>query len=216
MEYPLKVDITATDGICGRSMALIINPINAEVTHLVVQVNRLLDKEVLVPTGWIASSDADHIRLNHTAEQVMQCTPFNESHYIGPEDPSYLLPDAYAEEEAMLWPYASAMRVGNQANGLYLKEEAIPHGELAVHRGAHVAATDGRVGQVDEFLVEPEKHHITHLILRRNHLWGARDVTIPLSAIDHIADDTVYLSLTKKAVAGLPEVRIQPHTKQIQ
>lgn len=212
MEFPLKVDITATDGICGRSMALIINPVNSEVTHLVVQINRLLDTEVLVPTNWITSSDADHIRLDHTAAEIMHCAPFNEAHYIGPEDPSYLLPDAYAEEEAMLWPYASSMGMENQVSGLYLTEEAIPHGELAIHRGAHVAATDGRVGQVDEFLVEPEKHHITHLILRRNHLWGARDVTIPLSAIDHIADDTVYLSLSKKAVSELPEVRIHRHT----
>ena len=59
----------------------------------------------------------------------------------------------------------------------------IPPGELAVRRGTRVEATDGYVGKVDEFVVNPDNGHITHLVMREGHLWGKKDVTIPLSAM---------------------------------
>jgi hypothetical protein len=49
-----------------------------------------------------------------------------------------------------------------------------------------VRATDGRVGRVDEFLVDPESGNITHLCLRKDHLWGDKLVCIPVSEIDLI------------------------------
>ena len=49
----------------------------------------------------------------------------------------------------LLWPYVvPAKRMVDE------KVRRIPPGELAVRRGARVRATDGRVGRVDEFLVD--------------------------------------------------------------
>ena len=95
----------------------------------------------------------------------------------------------------------------------YVKEtvERIPPGELAVRRGTRVEATDGYVGQVGEFVVEPESGHITHLVLLEGHLWAKKEVTLPLSAIDHSEGDTVYLNLDKKAVEALPTVPVRRH-----
>jgi len=75
---------------------------------------------------------------------------------------------------------------------------------LAVYRGARVEATDGKAGMLGEFLVNPLTGHISHLILMEGHLWGKKEVTIPVSAIDRIEEDTVYLKLDKKAVESLP------------
>jgi hypothetical protein len=36
------------------------------------------------------------------------------------------------------------------------------------------------------------------------HLWGKKEVTIPVSAIDRIAEDTVYLKRDQKTVEALP------------
>jgi hypothetical protein len=83
-------------------------------------------------------------------------------------------------------------------------EEQIPPGELAVYRGAQVEATDGKAGMLGEFLVNPLNGHISHLILMEGHLWGKKEVTIPVSAIDRIEEDTIYLKLDKKAVESLP------------
>lgn len=36
---------------------------------------------------------------------------------------------------------------------------------------------------------------ITHLVLRESHLWGQKDVTIPVSEIDRMEDNVVYHKL---------------------
>jgi hypothetical protein len=112
-------------------------------------------------------------------------------------------------EYVYAWPFAEpAVVTVPQA------EEMIPPGELAMHRGAQVNAADGRVGRVDEFLVSPPDGHITHLVLREGHLWGRKDVTIPVSQTDHIAEDTVYLKLTKREIEQLPSIPIKRRTGQ--
>jgi sporulation protein YlmC with PRC-barrel domain len=93
--------------------------------------------------------------------------------------------------------------------GVTLEHEQIPPGDLAVRRGSRVEARDGYVGEVDEFIVEPERFHITHLVLRKGHLWDPRDITIPVDQIDRIADRTVFLKLGKEQVGSLPAVKVK-------
>jgi hypothetical protein len=40
--------------------------------------------------------------------------------------------------------------------------------------------------------------------LAEDHLWGKKEKTIPLPAVDHVAGDTVYSKLGKAAVKELP------------
>jgi sporulation protein YlmC with PRC-barrel domain len=105
----------------------------------------------------------------------------------------------------LYWPYS----VPESERYITLEHEHVPPGELAVRRGAHVEAADGHVGQVDEFLVDPRDEHITHLIMREGHLWGQKDVSIPVSAIDHIEEDTVHLELSKREIEALPAIPIR-------
>jgi len=85
-----------------------------------------------------------------------------------------------------------------------VKEEHVPAGEVGIHRGAQVQSTNGVVGRVDEFLFDGDDEHITHLVMREGHLWGQKDISIPVSAIDRMQGDTVYLNLDKKGVESLP------------
>jgi hypothetical protein len=62
---------------------------------------------------------------------------------------------------------------------------------------------DGYVGKVDEFVVNPENGHITHLVMPEGHLWGQKDVIIPLSAMGDTRQDTVFLKLDKHQVESL-------------
>lgn len=86
----------------------------------------------------------------------------------------------------------------------YQRQEQVPQGALAIHRNASVEATDGRVGQVDGFVVDPASGQIDSLILRHGHLWGKRDVTVPVSAIKRVEQDAIVLTLDKAAVEQLP------------
>jgi hypothetical protein len=80
----------------------------------------------------------------------------------------------------MMWPYSAPA-------GAYVtvEKEHIPAGELSIRRGARVNAVDGPIGLVDEFLINPDNDQITHLVMREGHLWGQKDVTIPVGQIDH-------------------------------
>ncbi|HKI53713.1 MAG TPA: PRC-barrel domain-containing protein, partial [Anaerolineales bacterium] len=82
-------------------------------------------------------------------------------------------------------------------------------GEVVIRRGAQVKATDGKVGKVDEFLINPVNGRITHLVMREGHLWGAKDVTIPVSEIEQIDDEVVHLKLDKQAISSLPTIPVK-------
>ena len=58
-------------------------------------------------------------------------------------------------------------------------------------------------------MVDPNTNHITHLIMREGHLWGEKDVTIPVSNIERIEEDTVYLNLHKKDIEALPTIPVR-------
>jgi hypothetical protein len=44
--------------------------------------------------------------------------------------------------------------------------DSVPSGEVDVHRGLIVCATDGEIGQVQRLVVEPGGHQVTHVLLQ--------------------------------------------------
>ncbi len=84
-------------------------------------------------------------------------------------------------------------------------EDRVPAGEVEVRRGEHVHATDGPIGQIHGFVINPNDHHVTHVLLDEGHLWGKKQVAIPIGAVTSV-DDGVRLTLTKDEVGELPPV----------
>jgi hypothetical protein len=156
--------------------------------------------EYLVPVELILESTAEHILLRCSGQELTTLEPFIETEYVAGDFAEL----EYKANEYWIWPY-----VLPEEEVIPLEYERIPPGEMAIHRGAHVQATDGRVGRVDEFLIDPTNDHITHLVLREGHLWGQKDVTIPLSEIDRFEEDTVYLKLDKSQIEALPSILVR-------
>jgi sporulation protein YlmC with PRC-barrel domain len=201
MDVPVNASVHCVDGDCGRSTYVIVNPVSRQVTHLVVKEKEAPHAEHVVPIEWVTETTRDLIRLRSTKGELATSEPFVETEYLREKMPDY----EHMAGGYMILPY----RVPEVDKMVEVEHRRIPHGELAVRRGARVQATDGHVGQVDEFLVDPTDSQITHLILREGHLWGQKDVTIPISAIDHIEEDTVHLKLDKHDIERLPSVPLQ-------
>ena len=72
---------------------------------------------------------------------------------------------------------------------------------------SRVHATDGDIGHVQGLVIDPRSHHVTHVLLQEGHLWGRKEVSIPISAVTRV-DDGIRLSITKQDVADLPPVDI--------
>ncbi len=200
MKLPLNVDVHCTDGRWGRSTYIIYNPATETVTHVVVKELRSPQTERLVPVNWIKETTPDLILLGHTGEEVNGLDPFNQTDFVK-RDVSHYATDP---QLTLLWPY----RVPVEQVVVDTRRQ-IPPGQLAVRRGARVRATDGRVGQVDEFMVDPDSGHITHLVLREGLPWDKRHVDIPISAIDRIEENVVYLNLNKKDIEALPFIQLR-------
>ena len=149
------------------------------------------------------------ILLRCTRDQLNGMAPFVETEYIQVEMPEKLNAVAragsYGFGSTWMWPYF----LPESAETVAVEQQQIPPGDMAIRRGTRVDSTDGHVGRVDEFLVSPETEHITHLVMREGHLWGQKDVTIPVSAIDRFDEDTVYLKLDKQEIEALPTIQVR-------
>lgn len=72
-----------------------------------------------------------------------------------------------------------------------------------LRHAARVLATDGPIGRVGALALNPDDWTIEQIILRRGHLWGARDIAIPMSQVAEISEFTVSLSLSRNEVEAL-------------
>jgi len=88
--------------------------------------------------------------------------------------------------------------------------DRIPKGEVEVRRASTVTSSDGHdLGRVDGFLVDGD--HITHFVLERGHLWGRREVTIPINLVTSVESDAVTIGLSKDEVGKLPVHKVHRH-----
>ena len=95
-------------------------------------------------------------------------------------------------------PGLDAVSYGADAGIVY---DRIPKGEVEVRRASAVTSADGHhLGHVDGFVVDGEQ--ITHLVLERGHLWGRREITIPIGAVEKVETEAVILGLSKDEVGA--------------
>lgn len=211
MEIPLQAQVACTDGVCGRSEYVLINPVTDQVTNLVVKEDSSPNTEYIVPVDFVVETIADTIRLSCSKAELEKMDPFVETKFV-----KETVPDRYSGSDGGMYGMGSYYYLPYDIPDSTIYEsveyQQIPPGELAVSRGTRVEATDGYVGHVDEFVVNPKNGHITHLVMREGHLWGQKDVIIPLSALSPMGktyEDTVFLNLDKHQVESLPSFPLQ-------
>ena len=108
--------------------------------------------------------------------------------------------------KAIGWAVAGGIGMGLGHHTPTVTSDNVPEGESEVVRHEHVHATDGEIGRLKGFAVDPDDHQVTHVLLREGHLWGRKEVAIPVSAVTSL-DDGIWLDLTKKQVEELPDRR---------
>ena len=196
MDIPLNVQVHCEDGLCGHSTEVVFDPETNQITHLVVKETHMPHAERLVPISLVRDTTPHLILLGCNRARLAQLEPFVAVEAQREEIPHYIgdlgIPVSVPETQ---W--------------VTRKHKAIPWGELDVRRHARIEATDGHVGRLDGFLVEPETEHITHLVMREGQLWGEKDVTIPVSKIDRIEERVIHLKLDKRGIEALPPIPIR-------
>lgn len=188
----------------GRSVSVLINPVLDQVTHVIVKETNFPNVEYLVPVEVVSETTAETLRLNCSQAELEGMALFIKTTFIEKTIPAGSLGAGGGGMYGMGAYYYMPYVTPEITVQVPVEHQQIPPGELAIFRGAHVEATDGPVGKVDEFVINPENGNITHLVMREGHLWGKKDVIIHVSAIAELREGTVFLNLDQHQVEILP------------
>jgi hypothetical protein len=74
-----------------------------------------------------------------------------------------------------------------------------------MRNGDPVYAKDGEIGSLRGFSVGTGTYDVTHVLLGEGHLWGKKEVAIPMSAVTELGGG-IGLLLTIDQVRELPPV----------
>ena len=74
-------------------------------------------------------------------------------------------------------------------------------------RGFHVQAIDGKIGHVEEFLID-ENWNVRYLVVDTSNWIGGKSVIIPSTAVEKVnsPESKILLRLTRSQVEGSPGV----------
>jgi sporulation protein YlmC with PRC-barrel domain len=212
MRLEFGKQVRCTDAVIGELADVVIDPIEKRVTHVVVRPHHGGGHAWLVPIDLADSGiEDDVISLRCTRDEVAAMPDIENFAFLRTEtslvsDPEWdvgvtdVLALPYYESSG--FDYMSAA-----AQDVELVYDRVPKGEVEIRRASSVMTSNGEyVGNVDGFLVDGGD--ITHFVLERGHLWGRREVTVPIGAVEKVESDTVTLGLSTDEVGSLPAHRV--------
>lgn len=182
-EFVIGSEVCCSDGVCGELRRVVVDPVGRRVTHLVVEPRLRREHGHLVPVDLVESANGGvRLRCDRAGFEALD-----------EAEETVFLPGArgrwqYAQEDMLSWPYYGLGELPPDEayeHPHVRTQDRVPEGEVQVRRGDRVQATDGVVGRVHGLVVEPRDHRVTHILLEEGHLWGRRDVAIPVSAVAH-------------------------------
>jgi sporulation protein YlmC with PRC-barrel domain len=220
IKLKLGKPVQCADGVEMELADVVIDPSSRRVTHLVVQPHDRHDLARMVPVS-LARPGPDSegpLRLDCTEAEIEGLERVQHSAYLRlgqfpVEDPDWEV----GIDETFALPYYGTFEPGGIDVGLgsvaYDSKapviwDRIPKGEVEIRRGSAVSSSDGNhLGHVDGFLVDDEQQ-IAQFVLQHGHLWGKREVAIPVGAVARIESDLLVLSITKDEVEKLDAPRV--------
>jgi len=187
-EFTIGASASCSDGPCGEVRRILFDPAADTVTHLVID-RQHGEPGRLVPLDLVDATSGE-IRLRCTIAEFDALDPAEERELVEGRGAGV------------------ATGIGGAPTGIphltrYTVEDVVPVGEAEVSPGDHVHALDGEIGEVQGFIVDPDDHKVTHVLLKEGHLWGRKEVAIPVSAVTG-ATEGIRLNITKKQVEDLP------------
>ena len=191
MRFDLGGDVTCTDGQVGTVVGLIANPAARALAHIAVEPRHHPGGARLVPVALVASAGPARVQLRCSREDFRALPEFRDVEFV-PYGAEYAGPWP-------AWPY-DGLGGGNQA----VLVDRVPAGEVEIGRHEHVQAADGAVGRVEGLVVD-EAGRIAQVLLREGHLWGRKEVAIPLALLDGIDAFGIHVRLSKHEIAHLPD-----------
>ena len=216
MRLELGCPVRCSDGVFGELGDVVVDPTRRRVTHLVVQLQHDHASARLVPV------ELAHPAPGMQPEIVLDCTRAEFDRLEEVQEFAYLRVAEFPVEEpewavgvqdVFALPYYDTLGSGlapvSDDSHVGVTYDRVPKGAVELRRSSAVISRDGvTVGHVDGFIVE-DREAITHLVLQHGHLWGRREVVIPIGAVVRIQNDTATLALTADEVGALDQIPVR-------
>jgi sporulation protein YlmC with PRC-barrel domain len=211
MRVELGAPVHCDGRLVGEAADVVIDRTTLRLTHVVVAGVHTVAR--LVPVELIrGEAGSKQLELACSSDELHALEPIREFAFLRYDE--FPAPDEQSDigvEDMTGAPYLEAGELAGYTAELEpsagVTYDRIPKGEAELRRVSEVVSADGeRLGHVAAF--EIGESGVAQLVLERGHLWGTRDVTIPVDAVDDVANDRVTLTLDKDAVGALPSVRV--------
>lgn len=196
--FTIGAEAVCTDGTCGHVTQVVVDPLDRSVTHLIVEPDHRAGLGRLVPLD-LVDARPGQVQLRCTREEFEKLDRAEDIRFL----PGTEAQAGYDPEQTLVWPYFG----GNTT--VPVTVDTLPLGEVAVRRGEQVHATDGHIGQVRGLVVERATRHVSHLLLEEGHLWGRKEVAIPIGKVKTVNDDGILLTLSKGEIEDLPPTSLE-------
>jgi PRC-barrel domain protein len=202
--------IRGADEVVGSISDVVVDPAARRVTHLIVR-HEPDEIERLVPVELVEAEEPGG-RLAVAPERLAECKAVREFAYL--QAGEFPAPDADSDigvEDAVPVGELAGSPFdgygGGYSSNTAISYDRVPKGEIELRRSSDVEAVDGhRLGHLRAVRVD-EHWQITQVVLEHGHLWGTRDVAVPVVAVETLETDLVRLTIDKHALAALPSTK---------
>lgn len=200
--------IRCSDGVLGNLADIILEPRSRVVTHLVARSDGDFGRKRLIPYQLISpDSDQGRISLDCTVEEAHGLIQAQEMNYLrigadSESDPDW---DVGAQDTFPVPHYDAGAFVGYQPDPdpeIMQLYDRIPKGHVEIRRESLIGTPDGHsAGTLAGVGVEGPR--LTHLILRRGHLWRRRSVLLPIDSVEALRTDEVVIRTSPRELRNL-------------
>jgi sporulation protein YlmC with PRC-barrel domain len=212
MRIEIGSPVECSNGRAGEIGDVVVDPRTRVLTHLVLVPHHRHSEARLVPIGDVSPDES-------SGHPMIDCTVEDLNRYPFTEERVFVALTAPIEteegwdvgvERVLAMPYFTAdYGIGDIDENAVIAYDRIPKDEVEIRRTSAVTTSDGHhAGSVDGFVVD-DTDHITHVVLHHGHLWGKREVAIPIGLVARVGNDEISLRVTKDEVEELPDMRIR-------
>lgn len=210
MKLNLESRLRCSDGVKVRFADVVIDPRTRSVTHVVVVPDRQSHEARLVPLGDVDDHDENDLRLRCSDADLDDYPLASRTDYLQAGQSPVAEPGwAVGIEDVLALPHFE----GDFGDGWYDDHltfgwDRIPAGDVEIRRDSVVTSVEGReIGHVDGFVCDHDGH-ITHLVLKQGHVFGRRDLALPIGKVRRLQNGRVSVELTADQIDGLPSVSV--------
>jgi uncharacterized protein YrrD len=205
--------VESTDGVVGELAAVVIDPVRRRVTHIVVESSGHHDRARLIAMVAVVNC-GDRVTLSWPTVRVSQAPHVEDTEFL--EFGHRLLSNDEGDVgivRVLGFPFYGSGPLDNGmgvnpgwTGSLVARVDRLPPGTAEIRRASRVVSSDDHVvGRVDGFVIDPV-NGISNVILERGHLWGHREITIPIRQVASVVSDEIHLRASREEIGRFPSV----------